>query len=90
MLPGGRSEADLSYQAAHIATQKLHHNGYNCVASQAVVVSADWARKNRFLARPRAALADAPVPALPRQRRPGRPRSRHVRLRRRTARNRPR
>ncbi len=61
VLPGGWSEADLRYQAEHIATQKLHNNGYNCVASQAVVVSADWAQKDRFLAHLRAALADAPA-----------------------------
>ncbi|MFF4935211.1 aldehyde dehydrogenase family protein [Streptomyces griseofuscus] len=61
VLPGGWSEADLRYQAEHIATQKLHNNGYNCVASQVVVVSADWAQKNRFLAHLRAALSDAPV-----------------------------
>ncbi|MFC8822541.1 aldehyde dehydrogenase family protein [Streptomyces rochei] len=61
VLPGGWSEADLRYQAEHIATQKLHNNGYNCVASQVVVVSADWAQKDRFLAHLRAALADAPA-----------------------------
>ncbi|MEU3830581.1 aldehyde dehydrogenase family protein [Streptomyces sp. NPDC029080] len=61
VLPGGWSEADLRYQAEHIATQKLHNNGYNCVASQVVVVSSDWAQKDRFLAHLRAALADAPA-----------------------------
>ncbi|MCT7352808.1 aldehyde dehydrogenase family protein [Streptomyces sp. 15-116A] len=61
VLPGGWSEADLRYQAEHIATQKLHNNGYNCVASQVVVVNADWAQKDRFLAHLRAALADAPA-----------------------------
>ncbi|MFG3723149.1 aldehyde dehydrogenase family protein [Streptomyces massasporeus] len=61
VLPGGWSEADLRYQLEHIATQKLRHNGYNCVASQAVVVSADWAQKDRFLAHLRAAPADAPA-----------------------------
>ncbi|MFD5745604.1 aldehyde dehydrogenase family protein [Streptomyces massasporeus] len=61
VLPGGWSEADLRYQAEHCRHQKLHNNGYNCVASQAVVVSADWAQKDRFLAHLRAALADAPA-----------------------------
>ncbi|PVC76125.1 aldehyde dehydrogenase family protein [Streptomyces sp. CS081A] len=61
VLPGGWSEADLRYQAEHIATQKLHNGGYNCVASQVVVVSSDWAQKDRFLAHLRAALSDAPV-----------------------------
>ncbi|MFD3945497.1 aldehyde dehydrogenase family protein [Streptomyces sp. NPDC058579] len=61
VLPGGWSEADLRYQAEHVATQKLHNGGYNCVASQVVVVSSDWAQKGRFLAHLRAALADAPA-----------------------------
>ncbi|MGW0916586.1 aldehyde dehydrogenase family protein [Streptomyces sp. NPDC002784] len=61
VLPGGWSEADLRYQAEHIATRKLHNNGYNYVASQAAVVSADWPQKDRFLAHLRAGLADAPA-----------------------------
>ncbi|MFF8375828.1 aldehyde dehydrogenase family protein [Streptomyces sp. NPDC015661] len=61
VLPGRWSEADLRYQAEHVATQKLHNGGYNCVASQVVVVSSDWAQKDRFLAHLRAALSDAPV-----------------------------
>ncbi|MFF8567365.1 aldehyde dehydrogenase family protein [Streptomyces albidoflavus] len=60
VLPGGWAESDLRYQAEHVATQKLHNGGYNCVASQVVVVSSDWAQKDRFLAHLRAALADAP------------------------------
>ncbi|MEU9859504.1 aldehyde dehydrogenase family protein [Streptomyces sp. NPDC047971] len=61
VLPGGWSEADLRYQAEHVATQKLHNGGYNCVASQVVLVSSDWPQKDRFLAHLRAALADAPA-----------------------------
>ncbi|GAA3168286.1 MULTISPECIES: aldehyde dehydrogenase family protein [Streptomyces] len=61
VLPGDWSEADLRYQAEHIATQKLHNGGYNCVASQVVVLSSDWAQKGRFLGHLRAALSNAPV-----------------------------
>ncbi|MFE5913520.1 aldehyde dehydrogenase family protein [Streptomyces wedmorensis] len=61
VLPGDWSEADLRYQAEHVATQKLHNGGYNCVAGQVLVVSSDWAQKDRFLAHVRAALADAPA-----------------------------
>ncbi|WP_432178732.1 aldehyde dehydrogenase family protein [Streptomyces sp. NBC_00063] len=61
VLPGDWSEADLRFQAEHIATQRLHNGGYNCVASQVVVVAADWPQKDRFLAHLRAALSDAPV-----------------------------
>jgi len=56
VLPGRWSEADLRFQAEHIATQRLHNGGYNCVASQVVVVGSDWPQKDRFLAHLRAAL----------------------------------
>ncbi|WP_034274492.1 aldehyde dehydrogenase family protein [Haloechinothrix halophila] len=61
VVPGEWSEADLRFQAKHIATQRLHNGGYNCVASQVVVVSSDWPQKDRFLAHLRAALSDAPA-----------------------------
>jgi hypothetical protein len=47
----------MRFQAEHIATQRLHNGGYNCVASQVVVVPSDWAQKDRFLTHLRAALA---------------------------------
>ncbi|MEU8526019.1 MULTISPECIES: aldehyde dehydrogenase family protein [Streptomyces] len=61
VVPGAWSEADLRYQAEHIATQKLHNGGYNCVASQVVVVGSDWPQKDRFLAHVRRALSEAPA-----------------------------
>ncbi|WP_328394579.1 aldehyde dehydrogenase family protein [Nocardia sp. NBC_00416] len=60
VLPGAWSTADLEFQAEHIATQRLHNGGYNCVAAQAVIVSADWPQKDRFLAALTAALERAP------------------------------
>jgi aldehyde dehydrogenase (NAD(P)+) len=61
VLPGKWSEADLRFQAEHVATQRLHNGGYNCCASQVVIVSSDWEQKDRFLAHLRAILADAPA-----------------------------
>ncbi|HEX7821758.1 MAG TPA: aldehyde dehydrogenase family protein [Sphingobium sp.] len=61
MLPGNWTDADLRFQAEHVATQRLHNGGYNCCASQAVVLSSDWKQKDRFLAHLRDALADAPT-----------------------------
>jgi aldehyde dehydrogenase (NAD(P)+) len=61
VLPGQWSQADLKYQAEHVATQRLHNGGYNCIASQAVIVSSDWPQKDAFLARLRAAFAAAPA-----------------------------
>ncbi|MFF0532170.1 aldehyde dehydrogenase family protein [Nocardia amikacinitolerans] len=60
VVPGEWSDADLSYQAQHIATQRLHNGGYNCVAAQAVVLGADWPQKDRFLDELRTALELAP------------------------------
>ncbi|MEU2036848.1 aldehyde dehydrogenase family protein [Nocardia amamiensis] len=60
VVPGAWSEADLRYQAAHVATQRLHNGGYNCVAAQTVVLSADWDRKDEFLDELRLAMERAP------------------------------
>jgi acyl-CoA reductase-like NAD-dependent aldehyde dehydrogenase len=63
VLPGRWSKADLRFQARHIATQRLHNSGSNCIAAQIVMISADWAQKDQFLDELRAALAEAPVRA---------------------------
>jgi aldehyde dehydrogenase (NAD(P)+) len=42
VLPGPWAEADFRYQAEHVVTQKLHNSGHNCVASQVLVLPADW------------------------------------------------
>ncbi|WP_336081925.1 aldehyde dehydrogenase family protein [Nocardia sp. SSK8] len=60
VLPGTWSDADLAYQAEHIATQRLHNGGYNCVAAQAVIIAADWPQKAQFLAALRVAFDRAP------------------------------
>ncbi|WP_433660878.1 aldehyde dehydrogenase family protein [Nocardia sp. CA-128927] len=60
VVPGDWSDADLRYQAEHVATQRLHNGGYNCIAAQAIVLSKDWALKDKFLAELRTALAQAP------------------------------
>ncbi len=57
VVPGRWSTRDLKFQAEHLVTQKLHNNGYNCVASQVLVVSSDWAQKDAFLDAVRAAYA---------------------------------
>ncbi|MFT4745131.1 MAG: acyl-CoA reductase-like NAD-dependent aldehyde dehydrogenase [Nonlabens sp.] len=60
VLPGEWSERDLRFQAEHVVTQKLHNNGYNCVASQVLVLSADWPQKEAFLSVLRQAYEAAP------------------------------
>ncbi|OBJ71988.1 aldehyde dehydrogenase family protein [Mycobacterium sp. 1274756.6] len=60
VLPGRWSQRDLTFQAEHIATQRLHNGGYNCVAAQAVILSADWGQKDQFLTALRKAVHNAP------------------------------
>ena len=42
VVPGPWNAADLQFQAEHIATQKLHNSGFNCIACQMLVLPADW------------------------------------------------
>lgn len=61
VLPGEWSSADIRYQAEHVATQRLHNSGYNCVASQVIVVASGWKQRDEFVTAVRDALAAAPV-----------------------------
>lgn len=61
VLPGEWSSADIRYQAEHIATQRLHNNGYNCVASQVVVLPSGWKQRDEFVSAVHDALASAPT-----------------------------
>jgi acyl-CoA reductase-like NAD-dependent aldehyde dehydrogenase len=61
VVPGKWSRADLRHQAQHVATQRLHNSGFNCIAAQIVILSEDWAQKDAFLAELRKAMAAAPV-----------------------------
>lgn len=49
VVPGPWSDADLRYQAEHFATQKLHNAGFNCIASQVLVVPDEWRHTDRFI-----------------------------------------
>ncbi len=60
VLPGKWSDADLRFQAEHVATQRLHNSGFNCNASQVVIVSAGWPQKADFIDAVKRAVRDAP------------------------------
>jgi acyl-CoA reductase-like NAD-dependent aldehyde dehydrogenase len=60
VVPGKWSPADLRFQARHVATQRLHNSGCNCIAAQIAIVSRDWDQKDAFLVELRDALAQAP------------------------------
>jgi aldehyde dehydrogenase (NAD(P)+) len=61
VVPGPWSDADLRYQAAHVATMKLHNAGANCIAAQVLVTPESWERTPAFLDAVRAALRSAPA-----------------------------
>jgi len=42
VVPGPWSAADLAFQAEHIATQKMHNAGFNCIAAQVLVLPQSW------------------------------------------------
>lgn len=67
VVPGEWSSADLRFQAQHIATQRLHNGGYNCIAGQVVVLSSQWPQRDAFVEELRRAVTAAPerVPWYP-------------------------
>lgn len=60
VVPGQWSDADIAFQAAHIATMRLQNAGHNCISGQVVLLSSDWAQREQFLAALRRAYALAP------------------------------
>ncbi|MFC7487925.1 aldehyde dehydrogenase family protein [Knoellia sp. CPCC 206453] len=67
VVPGVWSAADLRFQAQHVATQRLHNGGYNCVAGQVVILSSEWPQREAFVEELRKAIEAAPerVPWYP-------------------------
>jgi acyl-CoA reductase-like NAD-dependent aldehyde dehydrogenase len=60
VVPGEWTDADLEFQAQHVATMRLHNSGHNCIAGQVVILSRDWPQREAFLERLRTAYAAAP------------------------------
>jgi aldehyde dehydrogenase (NAD(P)+) len=50
VVPGPWTAADVQFQAENVVTQKLHNDGFNCIAAQVVVLPADWERTPAFIA----------------------------------------
>lgn len=49
VVPGPWTKADLRFQAEHILTQKMHNGGFNCIASQVLVLPETWNQTNALL-----------------------------------------
>lgn len=61
VVPGLWSDADLAFQAEHVATMRLQNSGHNCIAGQVVLISSDWPQRDAFLAALEKAYAAAPA-----------------------------
>lgn len=60
IVPGPWTRADLRFQAEHIATQKMHNGGFNCIASQVLVLPESWKQTAALLDNVRAVLRELP------------------------------
>jgi acyl-CoA reductase-like NAD-dependent aldehyde dehydrogenase len=49
VVPGPWTQADIQFQAEHIATQKLHNAGFNCIACQVLILPASWSLKGALV-----------------------------------------
>lgn len=64
IVPGPWSKADIRFQAEHVATQKLHNSGFNCIACQMLILSKDWDKTGAFLDQLKDVVATAPARPL--------------------------
>lgn len=60
VAPGPWSEADFRFQAEHIVTSKMNNSGHNCIASQILVLPAEWDGTERLLEQIRKVLRELP------------------------------
>jgi aldehyde dehydrogenase (NAD(P)+) len=60
VVPDRWRDSDLRFQAENLATQRLHNSGFNCIATQIVVLPQSWPQAGRFLDCLRQAIRDAP------------------------------
>lgn len=61
VIPDRWSRRDIQFQAEHIATQRLHNSGHNCIATQVVVIPSEWSEKDVFLEDLRREIRTAPA-----------------------------
>lgn len=49
VVPGPWEPADIKYQAEHLAVQKYWNVGYNCLATQVLVMPAEWEHSDALM-----------------------------------------
>ncbi|MHB8148017.1 MAG: aldehyde dehydrogenase family protein [Vulcanimicrobiaceae bacterium] len=58
VVPGPWTDADFRFQAENIVTQKLHNGGFNCIASQVLILPSDWDGTQKLVDQIEAVLAE--------------------------------
>jgi len=61
VVPGPWTEADIQFQAEHIATQKMHNGGFNCIAAQVLVLPQGWEHSEALADRVESVLRSIPA-----------------------------
>ena len=61
VVPGPWDDADIKFQAEHIATTKLHNAGFNCIGTQVLVMPETWDRSEALLAAVREVMGQTPA-----------------------------
>lgn len=56
VVPGDWSRADLRFQAESVVTQKMNNSGFNCIATQVLILEESWDLVDAFLDEIRAVL----------------------------------
>ncbi len=67
VVPGPWNDGDIKYHAEHIASQKLHNSGFNCVACQMLILPEKWDKTDKLLSEIETVMknADARQPYYP-------------------------
>ncbi|MCP5038483.1 MAG: aldehyde dehydrogenase family protein, partial [Rhodobacteraceae bacterium] len=63
VVPGPWTPADIQFQAEHIATQKMHNSGFNCVACQTLILPGGWGKGAALMEAVTAEISKATRPA---------------------------
>ncbi|MEN8041552.1 MAG: aldehyde dehydrogenase family protein [Actinomycetota bacterium] len=58
VVPGNWSRRDITFQAEHIVSQKMHNSGHNCIAAQVLILPEHWEQREALLAEIRRVLED--------------------------------
>ncbi|MCL1594564.1 MAG: aldehyde dehydrogenase family protein, partial [Actinomycetia bacterium] len=49
VVPGDWSRADLTFQAENVVSSKINNSGFNCIATQVLVLPASWSLADAFV-----------------------------------------